>query len=91
MKTMHCIVTGKVQKVWFRAWTQDLAQRMKVKGWVRNLPDGSVELMAQADEKTLQAFLEELRQGPPLSRVEDVQTDYPESTDEFESFEFRWN
>ncbi len=91
MKTMHCTVTGKVQRVWFRAWTQDLAKRMKVKGWVRNLPDGSVEIMAQAGQDTLNRFLEELHQGPPLSRVAEVLVDYTELSEEFDAFEFRLN
>jgi acylphosphatase len=62
-------VEGRVQGVGFRFFTQDVAKRLGVSGWVRNTPDGAVEAEAQADTDTLEAFVNALLQGPPLSRV----------------------
>ncbi|HDQ40391.1 MAG TPA: acylphosphatase [Desulfonatronum sp.] len=72
MKTMHAVISGRVQGVFFRAWTRNQARELGLAGWVRNLPDGRVELTAQGPEQSLRSFLELLRDGPPLSRVDQV-------------------
>lgn len=79
MSTMHAVVKGKVQGVWFRAWTSDLAAEMKLSGWVRNMSDGNVELEASGSRDELDEFLERLHDGPPLARVTEVETQYRES------------
>lgn len=71
-KTLHCIVTGRVQGVWFRGFTQDSARSLGLVGWVRNLPDGRVEAQAQGDKDSLAAFRDKLQQGPPQAMVESV-------------------
>jgi acylphosphatase len=67
-------VTGRVQGVFFRAWTRDVACGLGLRGTVRNLPDGSVEAHAAGSPQALEAFEECLWQGPPSARVETVQT-----------------
>lgn len=62
-------VEGRVQGVGFRFFTQDVANRLGVSGWVRNTPDGAVEAQAQGNDEVLDAFVEALLNGPPLSRV----------------------
>lgn len=88
MKTLHCIISGKVQGVWFRAWTQDQANNLNIKGWVRNLADGKVEVLAQGEEKDLEELKKRLLTGSPLSRVEKVESkyldDFKETYDKFE-------
>lgn len=76
MKTLHCVISGRVQGVFFRAWTRSQARELGVAGWVRNLPGGQVEVLAQGAEEVLSAFLELLHQGPPLARVDRVDRDY---------------
>lgn len=78
MNEAHCIIHGKVQGVWFRAWTADMARELGLTGWVRNLPDGGVEALAQGDRQTLERFVERLHVGPPLARVTRVDTDWRE-------------
>lgn len=78
MAKLHAIVKGKVQGVWYRAWTRDLAVSMKISGWVRNRADGSVEAAAYAERELLEAFLEKLHDGPPLARVAEVETTWSE-------------
>jgi len=64
------VVRGRVQGVGFRLYVRDLAQRMGLSGWVRNLPDGrSVEAVVQGEAANLERFLVEVRQGPPGSYV----------------------
>jgi acylphosphatase len=65
-------VHGRVQGVGFRWWTRSHARRLGVEGSVRNCPDGSVEVRAQAREETLAELHRLLHQGPPGARVERV-------------------
>ncbi|HRP67954.1 MAG TPA: acylphosphatase [Turneriella sp.] len=67
----YCI-SGKVQGVGFRQFTQQTAQKLNIAGWVRNLPDGRVETEAEGDAVQLEAFEKALREGPPLGRVDGV-------------------
>lgn len=78
MEEAHCIIHGKVQGVWFRAWTADMARELGLTGWVRNLPDGGVEAVAQGDRQALERFVERLHDGPPLARVTRVDTAWRE-------------
>jgi acylphosphatase len=70
----HVRVTGRVQGVFFRAWTRDEARRLRVSGWVRNCPDGSVEAHLEGDEAVVQSLIDKLRDGPPGARVDRVET-----------------
>jgi len=72
MKTVRLTIKGKVQGVFYRATAKDVADLIGVKGWVRNLPDNNVEIIATASEETLQKFINWCKQGPPRSRVDDV-------------------
>lgn len=67
------IVSGRVQGVGFRYATLQEARRLGVTGWVRNLPDGQVEVLAQADAPALERFATWLRRGPPGARVTDLE------------------
>lgn len=73
MSSVRFIVRGKVQGVWFRAATQQQAVALQLHGYARNLPDGSVEVLAQGDDQSLTALEAWLWQGPPLAAVSDVQ------------------
>jgi acylphosphatase len=66
------LIRGRVQGVGFRFYAQDVAEELRLAGWVRNLPDGSVEAYAEGPRADLDAFIDRIRQGPPLSRVEAV-------------------
>ncbi|RMD68062.1 MAG: acylphosphatase [Gammaproteobacteria bacterium] len=89
MACMRCIVSGRVQGVFFRAHTRDEARRLGLKGWVRNLPGGEVEVVACGDENQLEALRAWLWQGPPLARVEDVACE-PALDGPFEGFHIRY-
>ncbi|WP_462318576.1 acylphosphatase [Marinilabilia sp.] len=70
MKRVRVIISGRVQGVGFRYFVRENAFRYSIKGYVKNMPGGNVEIDAEADSEKLDRFLEECRQGPPQSRVE---------------------
>ncbi|MGG4773112.1 acylphosphatase [Alcaligenaceae bacterium 429] len=72
-ETVEVVVTGKVQGVGFRAATARHAHLHKLTGWVRNAPDGSVELLLQGGTDKIDRLLSWLYQGPEHARVEHVQ------------------
>jgi acylphosphatase len=71
-RRIHCVVHGLVQGVNFRAATRREAERLGVRGWVRNLEDETVELVAEGEEAALFDLLGWLRRGPRLARVERI-------------------
>ena len=66
---VHLFVSGRVQGVAFRAYTVDEALRLGVKGWVRNLPDGRVEVEAEGERAALVGLVRFCEKGPPAARV----------------------
>jgi acylphosphatase len=73
------IISGRVQGVGFRYFAEATAQREGVAGWVRNLPDRSVEVVAEGDAAAVERFERAVRRGPPGARVDHVHVDasYP--------------
>ena len=89
MQALHAIVRGQVQGVWFRAWTRDMAREVGVTGWVRNLPDGSVETVAQGSVEQLDRFEQRLWDGPPLARVTAVDSERRAAGEPLPAFDVR--
>jgi acylphosphatase len=79
-------VTGRVQGVFFRAWTREEARALGLAGWVRNRLDGSVEAHVEGDEGAVDRLVERMRDGPPQARVERLHCDEaePANLGEFE-------
>jgi acylphosphatase len=71
-RAVRCIVSGRVQGVFFRASTRDRAVALGVSGWVRNLADGSVEVVAAGEPDAIAALVEWLWDGPPAASVSGV-------------------
>ena len=76
MVEIHCIVSGKVQQVAYRAYVQESATELDLYGYVRNLPDGNVEVVAQGLPEILKDFVEYLNEGSLMSKVEGVAVDW---------------
>lgn len=70
---IRCLVSGRVQGVFFRASAQQEAQRLGLTGWARNLPDGRVEVLACGDTAGLDEYRRWLQQGPPKAEVEGIE------------------
>ncbi len=71
-KAMQCIISGIVQGVGFRVYTQREAIRLNLTGWVKNTPEGHVEVFAQGDERGLILLKEWLKKGPSAATVTSV-------------------
>ena len=69
----HVFVTGRVQGVWFRAWTEQQAKELVLNGWVRNREDGRVEVVIAGLPPAISSMLKRLHQGPPAAKVEGVE------------------
>ena len=74
MKSVHTIISGRVQGVWYRAWTKEKAEALSLSGWVRNRADGSVEAVFSGPEAAVDSMLEAARRGPRLARVDSIET-----------------
>jgi acylphosphatase len=85
----HYRIRGRVQGVGYRYFAQRTALRLGVRGWVRNLRDGDVEVHAEAAVTALQSFRSELARGPAHSEVTEVIEESREPTDRYTSFEIR--
>ena len=85
----HAYVTGRVQGVWFRQTTADRARELGARGWVRNLPDGRVEILVEGSREQVEALLEFARVGPPLAQVRAVDADWEAATGDFQDFRVR--
>lgn len=82
-------ITGRVQGVGFRAATQSEAQRLGLKGFVQNQPDGSVYLEATGPDEALEQLRQWCQHGPPAAQVDQVQAEKVEAKASFEAFEIR--
>ncbi len=86
---LHILVGGRVQGVCFRAATIDEAQGLGLTGWVRNRPDGRVEIVAEGKRANLEMLAAWAHRGPRMARVDQVETTLLEFRDEFEDFRVR--
>ncbi len=86
MIRLRSIVTGKVQGVRFRDYVQVSATELGLVGFVRNLSDGSVEVVAEGEPDTLKEFVEHLNEGSLLSKVESVSVDWGTATETYRDF-----
>ena len=74
----HLFITGRVQGVFFRACTQEEAQKCALTGWVKNLYDGRVETIFEGEEQDVQSMINWCHGGPPHAAVTDVSVDIGE-------------
>ena len=70
----HVIVHGHVQGVFYRDWTVETARALGLAGWVRNLPDGTVEAHLEGEPAALDRMVETMHEGPPRARPTKVET-----------------
>ncbi len=82
-------IYGRVQGVFYRQSTMEAARRLGLTGWVRNLPDGSVETVAEGPAGAVRDLINWCHQGPPAADVVSVDVDWTDATDEFRHFTVR--
>ncbi len=87
LASVQAVVYGRVQGVYFRAFTSSYARELGLSGYVRNLPDWkTVEVQAEGERKQLQKLIDHLKVGPPRARVEKVETSWSEYTGSYSGF-----
>ena len=87
MTELHCIVSGRVQAVAFRDFVRNIAIELGINGYVKNLPDGSVEVLAQGDLQILKVLMNHIRTGPAGSNVVEVYDEWGQVTEEYSTFD----
>jgi acylphosphatase len=73
LRSVHLLVQGKVQGVFFRATAKEMAELLQLKGWVKNTPAGEVEIKAYGERERVQKFIDWCKKGPPRAVVTNVQ------------------
>jgi acylphosphatase len=86
-KRIHVFYSGHVQGIGFRYTAQDIAMTLDITGWVKNLADGRVEVVAEGEEEAIKVFLEKISKGQLGRYIKDVELLREKPTREFESFE----
>lgn len=85
-RTVHVLISGQVQGVFFRSTLNRVAIENKITGWVRNLPDGKVEALFQGSEDRLEKVIQWCHKGPTLARVDSVEVSMMKENQEFRNF-----
>ena len=86
MATVHLWITGNVQGVFYRAAAAEVAQRLRLSGWIRNAPDGAVEATVNGPDEPVAEFVDWCRKGPAKAHVADVVVT-PKPDDGFTGFQ----
>ncbi|MCZ6680754.1 MAG: acylphosphatase [Candidatus Poribacteria bacterium] len=86
----HILISGRVQGIGFRYFTKQNAMQLGIHGYAKNLPDGTVEVVAEGDNATLDQFMTILRKGPPAAKVDDVKVEARPFSGEYTTFEIRY-
>lgn len=89
MVEINCVISGKVQQVAYRTYVQDVAGKLGLVGYVRNLADGTVEVVAQGESTVLKEFVEYLHEGSLLSAVEGVAVEWQSVRKPYDDFSIR--
>lgn len=82
----HLYISGRVQGVFFRAFTRDVATSLGLKGWVRNIFDGRVEAVFEGERDSIEEAIKKCYIGPPGSRVTDINVTWENQTEGFNDF-----
>ncbi len=90
LASVQAIVHGYVQGVYFRDFASRQAVGLGLTGYVRNLPEGTVEVQAEGERKQLAKLIDQLKAGPPAARVTKVVSNWSEYTGSYSSFRMRY-
>src|SRR5690349_9098222 len=88
-ESVRVVVTGRVQGVGYRFFAEESATRLGLAGWVRNLPDGTVEAEAEGPKPALQDWIESLKRGPSFARIDNMKVTWNPAKALYKNFEIR--
>ncbi|MCK4520712.1 acylphosphatase [Candidatus Parcubacteria bacterium] len=87
---VHLFISGRVHGVFFRESTRIKAQQLGINGWVKNLNDGRVEAVFEGEDEKIKKIIKWARQGPIISRVDDIEIKEEKYENKFKNFEIRY-
>ena len=87
---VHIFVSGLVQGVFYRQSAKEKSEKLGLTGWVRNLPDDRVEIVAEGEEEKIKELIDWAKEGPPSARVENLEVNFEKYKAEFIGFEIRY-
>ncbi len=90
MVSAKIIVTGRVQGVCFRDYTQRWASSLGLTGWVKNLRDGGVAALVNGNEDKIRKLIKKLKEGPSMARVDNTDIEWSDCEGEFSDFKITW-
>ncbi|MDD5289001.1 MAG: acylphosphatase [Dehalococcoidales bacterium] len=86
LAALQAIAQGRVQGVYYRVFASRNATKLSLTGYVRNLPDRSVEICAEGERKQLEKLVEQLKKGPPGARIDNLALTWSEYTGKYHDF-----
>jgi acylphosphatase len=86
----HLIISGRVQGVFYRAFTEDIAYSFGLKGWVKNRNDGNVEAIFEGKREDIEKAISSCYKGPPASKVTNIDVKWENFKGEFDTFSIRY-
>lgn len=89
IRGVKLLISGRVQGVYFRLFAQKKAKQQGINGYAKNLVDGRVEIMAQADNSSIESFIKWSNKGPITARVDEVEVSEWPIEEQFTTFEIR--
>ncbi len=90
MKNLEIVVSGRVQGVNYRAFVLHRANELNIKGYAKNMINGNVKVIAIGKNNILNIFINMLKEGPPMARIEDIQTSEIITGEEFTDFSIKY-
>lgn len=87
---VHLTIHGKVQGVYYRAFTKELADSLGLKGWVKNLPNRCVEAIFEGEKEIIEMAINKCREGPPYSMVTNIEIKWEDNLEGFNDFRIRY-
>ena len=90
MKNLEIVVSGRVQGVCYRAFVLHRANELNIKGYAKNLMNGNVKVIASGEDNAMIIFINMLKDGPPMARVDNIQTSEITIGEDFSSFSIKY-
>jgi acylphosphatase len=87
---VHLFIEGRVQGVFYRAFTREIAHRLRLSGWAKNLRDGRVEAVFEGEKRTIEEAIRECRTGPPGAQVTNIDIQWEPYSGDEDGFSVRY-
>lgn len=87
---VRLLISGRVQRVFFRVWTQNQAEKLGLTGWVKNTPEGKVKAVFEGEKEKVEEMVKNCQQGPKRAKIDEIKKNWRKATGEFEGFKIKY-